>query len=98
MVVISYGTLRSFFELHAESEDALNNWYRLTTMADWANYHEIKKMFNAVDAVGNDRYVFNIRGNTYRLVAMIFFDVRTVYIRFIGTHAEYDKLKDCSLV
>jgi len=98
LVVISYGTLRTYFELHADSEDALNNWYRLTLMADWANYHEIKKMFNTVDAVGNDRYVFNIRGNTFRLVAMIFFDVRTVYIRFIGTHAEYDKLKDCSMV
>ncbi|BAU52767.1 mRNA interferase HigB [Mucilaginibacter gotjawali] len=55
-------------------------------------------MFNTVDAVGNDRYVFNIRGNTYRLVAMIFFDFRTVYVRFIGTHAAYDKLKDCSQV
>jgi mRNA interferase HigB len=98
MVVISDGTLRSFFELHADAEDALNNWYRLTIMANWANYHEVKKMFNAVDAIGNDRYVFNIRGNTYRIVAMKFFDVRTVYVRFIGTHAEYDKLKDCSLV
>jgi mRNA interferase HigB len=97
MVVISYGTLRSFFELHADAEDALNNWYRLALMADWANFHDIKKMFNAVDTVGNDRYFFNIRGNTYRLIAMIFFDVRTVYVRFVGTHSEYDKLKDCSL-
>ena len=98
MVVISYGTLRSFFELHADAEDALNNWYRVVNMADWSNIHEMKEMFNSVDAVVNDRYVFNIRGNTYRLVAMIFFDVRTVYIRFIGTHSEYDKLKDCSQV
>jgi mRNA interferase HigB len=98
MVVISYGTLRSYFEQHADAEDALNNWYRVANMADWSNFHDVKEVFNSVDAVGNDRYVFNIRGNTYRLVAMIFFDVRTVYIRFIGTHAEYDKLKDCSLV
>jgi len=98
MVVISYGKLRSFFELHADSEDALNNWYRLVLMADWSTYHEMKQMFNSVDAVGNDRYVFNIRGNNYRLVAMVFFDVRTVYIRFVGTHAEYDKLKDCSRI
>jgi len=98
MVVISYGTLRSFFEQHADAEDALNNWYRLAKMADWASYHEMKKFFNSVDAVGNDRYVFNIRGNNYRLVAMIFFDIRTVYIRFVGTHADYDKLKDCSQI
>jgi mRNA interferase HigB len=98
MVVISYATLRSFFEVYSDSEDALNNWYRLVLKADWANYHEMKEMYNSVDAVGNDRYVFNIRGNTYRIVAMIFFDVRTVYIRFVGTHAQYDRLKDCSLV
>jgi mRNA-degrading endonuclease HigB of HigAB toxin-antitoxin module len=47
--------------------------------------------------VGNDRYVFNIKGNKYRLVAMIFFNIRTVYIRFIGTHTEYDKI-DCSTI
>lgn len=49
-------------------------------------------MFNSADYVGNDRFVFNIRGNRYRLVAMIFFDIRTVFIRFLGTHAEYDKV------
>jgi len=51
-------------------------------------------MFNSVDAVGNDRFVFDIRGNHYRIVAMIFFDIRTVYIRFVGTHKEYDRI-DC---
>lgn len=97
MVVISYGTLRDFFEVHAGAKDALNNWYRLTLQADWANYHEIKDMFNSVDAVGNDRFVFDIRGNNYRIVAMIFFDIRTVYIRFVGTHKEYDRI-DCSSI
>ncbi|WP_295769207.1 type II toxin-antitoxin system HigB family toxin [uncultured Mucilaginibacter sp.] len=97
MVVISYGTLRVFFEEHADSKDALNNWYRLVSQADWANYHEIKAMFNSVDAVGNDRFVFDIRGNHYRIVALIFFDIRTVYIRFVGTHKAYDKI-DCSTI
>ncbi len=92
MIVISYGTLRNFFENHADSKDALNNWYRITLKADWSNYHEMKAMFNSVDAVGNDRFVFNIRGNKYRLVAMIFFDIRTVYIRFVGTHSGYDNI------
>ncbi|MDT3401023.1 type II toxin-antitoxin system HigB family toxin [Mucilaginibacter terrae] len=97
MVVISYGTLRDFFEKHADSKDALNNWYRLVEQADWANFHEIKAMFNTVDAVGNDRFVFDIRGNHYRIVAMIFFDIRTVYIRFVGTHKAYDKI-DCTTI
>jgi len=97
MVVISYGILREFFQKHPGAKDALNNWYRATLAADWSNYHQMKKIFNSVDAVGNDRFVFNIRGNTYRLVALIFFDVRTVFIRFVGLHKEYDKI-DCTSI
>jgi len=97
MVVISYGTLRDFFEKHTDAKDALNNWYRLVTQGDWTNFHEIKAMFNTVDAVGNDRFVFDIRGNHYRIVALIFFDIRTVYIRFVGTHKAYDKI-DCATI
>jgi mRNA interferase HigB len=94
MVVISYGLIREFSTKHANAKDALNNWYRLAIKANWSNFHDIKEMFNSVDAIGNDRYVFNIKGNDFRLVVLIIFDVRTVLIRFIGTHAEYDKLKE----
>jgi mRNA interferase HigB len=97
MVVISYGKLRDCFEIHADAKDALNNWYRLALQADWTNFHEIKEMFNSSDSIGNDRFVFNIRGNNYRIVAMIFFDIRTIYIRFVGTHKEYDKIS-CSTI
>jgi mRNA interferase HigB len=97
VVIISYGTLKRFYQKHPDAKDALNNWYRAVSSADWANLHEMKELFNTADAVGNDRYVFNIRGNKYRIVAMIFFDIRTVYIRFVGTHAEYDKT-DCSTI
>jgi len=97
MVVISYSKIRNFYDLHADAKDALNNWYRLLVQADWSNFHDMKTMFNTVDAVGKDRFVFNIRGNTYRIVALIFFDVRTVYIRFVGAHSEYDKI-DCSTI
>ena len=97
MVIISYSKLRDFYEIHADAKDALNNWYRVVSSADWANYHEVKSTFNTIDAVGNDRYVFDIRGNNYRIVALIFFDIRTVYIRFVGTHKEYDCI-DCSKI
>jgi mRNA interferase HigB len=97
MVIISYSTLRVFYERYPDTEDALNNWYRATLAADWSNYHEMKRFFNSVDSVGNDRFVFNIRGNHYRLVAMIFFDIRTAYIRFIGHHRDYDKI-DCATI
>lgn len=98
MLVISYGTLREFYEIHADAKDALNNWYRLASQADWSNFHEIKQMFNSVDAIGNDRFVFNVKGNGYRIITLIFFDVRTVFVRFVGTHADYDKLKNSSVI
>jgi mRNA interferase HigB len=94
MVVISKTMLQDFGREHADAVEAVNEWWKKTKEADWASLADIKKMFNSVDYVGNDRYVFNIKGKKYRLVAMIFFDIRTLYIRFIGTHAEYDKI-DC---
>jgi len=97
MVIISYSKLREFYEIHSDAKDALNNWYRLVLHADWSNFHDVKEMFNSVDAVGQDRFVFDIRGNSYRIVAMIFFDVRTVYVRFVGTHKEYNRI-DCSTI
>jgi mRNA interferase HigB len=60
-------------------------------------FADIKKTFNSVDSVGNQHYVFNIRGNNYRLVVVIQFTPQFVYVRFIGTHAEYDKI-DCSTI
>ena len=55
---------------------------------------DIRKTFNSVDYVGNQRYVFNINGNNFRLIVMIFMTAKSVYIRFVGTHAEYDKITD----
>jgi len=75
----------------------LNNWYNTAKAANWNKLADIKKVFNTVDYVGNDRYVFNIKGNDFRLVVMIFFDKRTCFVRFIGTHSEYDKI-DCSTI
>ena len=92
MIIISYKTIREFVVKHPDAEDSLNNWYTITEMADWANFYEAKEIFNSIDAVGNDLYVFNIRGNHYRLVARIFFRVRTVFIRYVGLHRDYDRL------
>ena len=97
MVIISKTVLAAFGAKHADSISALNEWYEKAKEADWKNLAEIKQAFNYAKFVGNDRYVFKIKGNDYRLVAMIFFDIRTIYIRFIGTHAEYDKV-DCTTI
>ncbi|HET7117090.1 MAG TPA: type II toxin-antitoxin system HigB family toxin [Hanamia sp.] len=59
---------------------------------DWRKFSDVKQTFNSVDNVGNDRFVFNVGGNKYRIVAMIHFTTRTIYIRFVGTHKQYDKI------
>lgn len=92
MVIISYRTIREYIDLHKNVEDQLNNWYTITGKSDWSNFNEMRQLFNSVDAIGNDLYVFNIKGNDYRLIVRIIFRVRTVYIKFVGTHKEYAKI------
>lgn len=93
MVIISKTIINQFIAKNAASNTPLLNWYIKTKEADWANFNELKKTFPATDYVGDDLYVFNVGGNKYRLIARIFFSVRTVYIRFVGTHADYNKVK-----
>jgi mRNA interferase HigB len=97
MVVISKTILTDFVGDHADAVDAVNEWYEKTKVANWTSLQDIKQTFNSVDYVGNERYVFNIKGKKYRIVAMIFLDKRTLFIRFIGTHAEYNRI-DCKTV
>jgi mRNA interferase HigB len=97
MVILSKTILLEFGAEHADSVEALNIWFDCVKQANWKSLNDIKEMFRTVDYVGNDRYVFNIKGNKYRLVVMIFFNIRTIYIRFIGTHAQYDKI-DCTII
>lgn len=94
MRVIAKKTLVLFYTKHEDAETALEDWYEKTENSNWENYAQLKQTFNAVDNVGNNRYVFNIKGNHYRLVALILFRIKMVYIRFIGTHKEYDQIKD----
>jgi len=74
MVIISKAVLVAFGKIHADSIEAFNIWYEKIKKADWNNLTDIKKIFNTVDYVGNDGYVFNIKGNHYRLVVMIFLE------------------------
>ena len=97
MVVITRKKLYDFAAEHSGTEEAIDDWYRKTSKSSWSNFQDIKRTFNSVDYVGNDRYVFNIKGNKYRLVTLIHFNRRTLYIRFIGTHSEYDAI-DCKII
>ena len=92
MVVIAKRTLNEFIEKHPVSAGPLLDWYLKTKESDWSNFAEIREVFGSVDSVGNGLYVFNIGGNKYRLIARIIFGARTVFIRFIGTHKEYDRV------
>ena len=93
MVVISRKAIKEFIDKHKTAEDALNNWLTIMKEADFANFNEMRIVFNSVDAVGYDLYVFNIKGNHFRLITRILFNKRTVFIKFIGTHKQYDKVK-----
>ena len=94
MRVVTYKRIQEFSKKYADAENPLNFWYHTVTAKEWNNLYEIKQTFNNADYVGNNRYVFNIKGNDSRLIAIISFNAKKVYIRFIGTHSEYDKIKN----
>lgn len=97
MHIVSHRKIKEFFETPAyyDSRVALERWYDIAQKADWHNLFEIREDFPATDYVGNQHYVFNIKGNHYRLVVVIKFTIGRIFIRFVGTHKEYDKI-DCS--
>lgn len=97
MRVIAHQTLVKFYLNRPDAKTSIENWYTKTTSAAWPRVlgADVKKDFNSVDNVGNQHYVFNLKGNDYRLVVVIKFQIKMVYIRFIGTHNEYDKI-DCT--
>jgi mRNA interferase HigB len=92
MVIIAKAAINEFSSYHPDAVDPLLYWYYVSKLADWSKFSDLKESFNTVDYIGKDLYVFNISGNKYRLIARIIFRVRTVYIRFIGTHKAYDKI------
>jgi len=98
MRIITYKAIDKYSELHPDAKLALDEWYTKTEQSQWNCFADVKKTFNSVDNVGNKRYVFNIKGNSYRVITLILYMPKIVYIRFIGTHSEYEKIKDCSII
>lgn len=92
MHVIARSRLIAYWKKHPDTETPLKIWYKKVNGATWKNLTELKKDFPTADYVGNDRIVFDIKGNKHRLIVLIFFDGQKAFIRFIGTHAEYDKI------
>ena len=90
--ILSKRTLRDFWEKYPDSKEYLETWFETVKEADWNSPNEVKKFYSNVSILKNSRVVFNIKGNRYRLVAKINFNRQWLFIRFIGTHQEYNKI------
>ena len=92
MRIIAKKILRDFWEAHPDSEQQLKSWYQETAKGEWTSPNQIKREYPSASFLVDNRVVFNIKGNHYRLIVKITYNYQMVWIRFIGTHAEYDKI------
>ena len=92
MRIISKSSLRAFWERHVDAREPLLAWYREVEKADWDTPTEVTGRYPNASILAGNRVVFNIKGNAYRLVVKINYPGRIVYLRFVGTHAEYDRV------
>lgn len=92
MRILKKATLRDFWEIHPDSKIPLQVWYRETVQADWTSPHDVTQSFAKTSILSNNRIVFRIKGNKYRLVVKVDYKFSLVFIRFIGNHADYDNI------
>lgn len=92
MNVIARRTLVQFWTRHPAAKAPLEAWYGVTEGANWASFADVRNTFNSADSVGGGKVVFNVGGNNYRLVGLIGYRTKRVFVLWIGTHAEYDKI------
>lgn len=92
MKIVNSELLNEFVRKHADARNAVEKWVAAIEEAEWKSHNDLKQDFLSADYVGNSRYVFNIRGNNYRIIAVVVFFAGRMVIRFVGTHQEYDKI------
>lgn len=92
MRIVKRSTLKEYWEEHKDVEEPLKAWFFEAEHAEWKSSHDVTQHYRTADPIPGNRVVFNIKGNKYRLVVKIHYNTGIVYIRFIGTHAEYDKI------
>ncbi len=95
--IIARRALREFWEQHPDAERPLRAWYHDVQKADWSSPADIKRVYANASIVGDNRVVFNIKGNTYRLVVSINYPYRVCYVRFVGSHQAYDRIDVASI-
>ncbi|MFO7979263.1 MAG: type II toxin-antitoxin system HigB family toxin [Candidatus Aminicenantes bacterium] len=92
MRVISKNELIEFYKKHAETKSPLEAWYHEFKRENWSNPMDVINKYGSARPIKENRVVFNIKGNKYRLVVKINYELKIIRIRFIGTHKEYDKI------
>jgi mRNA interferase HigB len=92
MRIIARSTLRAFAARHPQARQPLDDWYKFAVHVVWQTPADVKLHFRSADILPDNRVVFNLGGNDYRLVVKIEYRFQTIYIRFVGTHAEYDRI------
>jgi len=90
--IITRRTLLDYCKTYPEASIALQEWYYELVKSNFKNFNDLKKTYSSVSLVGDDRVVFNIMGNRFRLVARIVFEFKTIQIKWFGNHTEYDKI------
>ena len=97
MRIVAKRTLRTFREKESRAEQPLRAWYAIAARAEWSSPMDVKETYRNASIVGNDRVVFNIGGNRYRLVVRFDYPHRIGFVRFVGTHAQYDGIDASSV-
>ena len=92
MRIIAFSTLRTFWEKHPDAETPLRVWYAEASRASWRTPADIKAAYRNASFTANNRVVFNIKGNDYRLVVAVHYDCGQMFVRFVGSHRQYDKI------
>ena len=90
--IFAKSTLRDFWEKHPDSEQYLKTWYDTASTSNWESPNDVKKSYANASILKNGRVVFNVKGNSYRLIVRFNFEKQWAFIRFIGSHSEYDKI------
>ena len=98
MIITNKEILEKYSRKHVIVKNPIEKWTAEVAAAQWTSFNELRLSFPSADYVGDGRVVFNIKGNDYRLIVIVLYVVNVVEVRWIGTHAEYDKIKDCSII
>ncbi|WP_026350288.1 type II toxin-antitoxin system HigB family toxin [Dyadobacter beijingensis] len=92
MNVISFRKLKEFYEIHPDSKPYLTSWFKTVRKAEWKDFNSVRSDFRSADMIADSRIIFNVKGNRYRMVTRLSFEHRRIMIKWLGTHAEYNRI------